>query len=40
MGVQASSPMAPIAARIFGSMRTVTEKCAPARRAAAQAAAP
>src|SRR5689334_25260137 len=34
MGVQADSPMAAIAARILGSIRTVTEKQAPPRRIA------
>jgi hypothetical protein len=35
MGVQASSPIAAIAARILASIRTVTEKNAPLRRIAA-----
>ena len=40
MGIQASSAMAAIAVRTLGSVRTVTEKCAPARRAAATAGEP
>jgi hypothetical protein len=40
IGTQASSGMAAIAARTLGSMRTVTEKCAPALRAAEQAGEP
>jgi hypothetical protein len=40
IGIQASSAMAAIAAAALGSMRTVTEKYAPALRAALVAGAP
>jgi hypothetical protein len=40
MGLQASPGMPAIAAATLGSMRTVTEKCAPARRAAETAGEP